>query len=283
MLCALFALPARAGAAPLRVAVLLSDSGGAYREFAGSLSENLEPHLAVQILEAGDTDFVADLVVAVGMKAAAAQAATQQATLSVLVPRAGFERLSRLSSPAFAAIYMEQPMERQLALLAAVLPDVEDVGVLYATPPAELENLRKLAAKRFTLHEQTVATPSNLSGALNDLLGESEVLFVLPDAAVYNSDTIRNILLETYRKQIPMIGISPGYVRAGALCAVYSSPQQIAQQAAAVIGQWALSGKLPASQYPKEFEVQVNTQVARSLGLTLKDAVQLRAEVRRKQ
>jgi ABC-type uncharacterized transport system substrate-binding protein len=40
---------------------------------------------------------------------------------------------------------------------------------------------------------------------------------------------------------------------------------------------------LPPSQYPKEFEVSVNQQVARSLDIPIKDAEKLRSEVRRAQ
>jgi ABC-type uncharacterized transport system substrate-binding protein len=262
----------------------LSEKGGAYQEFATALQYNIASQYEVQIQQVGDAVGDADLLVAVGMKAAVAQGATAQPVLHVLVPRAGYDRLPRASTHASIAIYMDQPMERRLALLSSVLPNAKDIGVLYANPPIELEYLKKLlAAKRFVLHEQVVDQQHLLSGALNDVLRESEVLFVLPDAEVYNSETIRNILLETYRRQIPMIGISASFVRAGALCAVYSTPQQVAQQAAEVIEQWADSGKLPASQYPKEFDVSVNAQVARSLGLAIKDAEQLRAEIRRKQ
>ncbi len=284
MVCALFAFALQAEAQSLRVTVVLSETGGAYQEFAFALQSNIGKHHLAQVVNAGEATGDADLVIAVGMKAATALAATSQPVLNVLVPRAGYDRLPRASTHASVAIYMDQPMERRLALLTSVLPNAKDIGVLYATPPLELEYLKKLSAtKRFVLHERVVDQQHPLASALNDLLQESEVLFVLPDAVVYSSDTIRNILLETYRKQIPMIGISPAFVRAGALCAVYSTPQQVAQQAVEVIEQLALSGKLPVSQYPKEFEVSVNAQVARSLGLAIKDAEQLRAEIRRKQ
>ena len=48
-----------------------------------------------------------------------------------------------------------------------------------------------------------------------------------------------------------------------------------------MIHRYAESGKLSAPQYPSEFEVSVNMQVARSLDLHIKDAVQLRDEIRR--
>lgn len=282
-MCLLSCLP-MAQAAPLRVMVVLSESGGAYQEFGSALQSKVSTQHSLHVVPVGDSVQHADLVIAVGMKAANAFASSAVPVLNVFVPRAGFETLQRAPSHVYSVIYMDQPMGRQLALISAVLPEVTDIGVLYSARSAELESLGKLSsARRFTLHEQLVDQKHPLAKALSDLLVESEVLFVLPDPAVYSSDTIRNILLETYRKKVPMIGLSPSYVRAGALCAVYSTPQQIAQQAAEAIGQFADSGKLSASEYPREFEVLVNTQVARSLGLVIKDAEQLREEIRRKQ
>jgi ABC-type uncharacterized transport system substrate-binding protein len=119
-----------------------------------------------------------------------------------------------------------------------------------------------------------------LSNALQEiLLGRSEVLLALPDAAVYNDSTIRNILLATYRRGIPLIGFSSGYVKAGALCAVFSTPAQIATQAAALILQFANTHALPFPQYSHEFEVMVNEQVARSLDLQVKGASALHDEI----
>jgi len=105
------------------------------------------------------------------------------------------------------------------------------------------------------------------------------VLLALPDAAIYNTSTIRNILLATYRNKVPLVGFSPGYVKAGALCAVYSTPAQIAAQSLAIIQDYAETRTLPAAHYAKEFEVSVNEQVARSLGLNIRSASQLRSEM----
>ena len=284
MLALLYSCLSPAQVQPLRITLVLSESGGAYQEFSAALQGNIAARHKLQIADAGAPIQDADLVVAVGMKAASAAATITQPVLNVFVPRAGFDKLPRAASHVFSAIYMDQPLERQLALISSVFPGYPDVGVLYATPPAELEELRRLSAtRRFKLHEQAVDRKHPVASALSDLLEESEVLFVLPDAQVYNSNTIRNILLETYRKQVPMVGISPSYVRAGALCAVYSTPLQIAKQAADAIEQFASSGRLPASQYPTEFDVSLNIQVARSLGLVIKDAEILRMEIRRKQ
>lgn len=273
-----------AQAAPLRIAVVLSEGSGAYQEFFSQLKTNVSSKYALNVFAVGEPVRDVDLVIAVGMKAATALASTALPVLNVFVPRAGFEALPNSYSSKHTAIFMDQPMERQLELLVSVLPGATEIGVLYAAPPAELGALKRLlAGRRMVLHERAVDQTHPLASALSALLGSSEVLFVLPDMAVYNSETIRNILLETYRRQVPMIGISQSYVRAGALCAVYSTPQQFAQQTIQAMEQFAASGKLPSNQYSVDFDVSVNTQVARSLGLNIKDAEQLRTSIKRKQ
>lgn len=270
----------------LRVAVVLSEEGGAYRAFSDSLRSDLQAGKFALTFQRFDERLgVSDLYIAVGMKAASELASKDVPTLNVLVPRADYDKLQHIQtqhSKLHSAVFLDQPMERQLALLLAALPDTRHVGVLYFSPPPELPNLRRLLAdKKILLHGRTIAEGQSLNDALENVLNESEVLFVLPDAEIYNAGTIRNILLTSYRKQVPLIGISQAYVKAGALCAIYSTPAQIATQTAEAVRLFAESGTLPSSQYPKEFEVSVNVQVARSLDLSIKDAEILRDEVRR--
>jgi ABC-type uncharacterized transport system substrate-binding protein len=271
-------------ASPLRVHVVLSERGGSYQEFGDALRDKLGSQpVILSFGGAGDKTDEVDLIVAVGMKAAAGLISSKAPVLNVLVPKAGYDKLA---SPAAghnsSAIYLDQPLERQLSLLLSVLPKARHIGVLYSSPPPGIVNLRRLVAERkLLLHEKSVGKEHALAEALDEVLGESEVLLVLPDTNVYNPGTIRNILLTSYRKQVPLIGISQAYVKAGALCALYTTPVQIALQASEAIRSFANSGKLPPSQYPKEFEVSANLQVARSLDLTIKDADELREEIRR--
>jgi len=267
-------------AEPLRVTVVLSEEGGVYQAFSDLLRVKLPvAKFALNTESIDQTSVTADVYVAVGMKAASALASRTAPVLSVLVPKSGYDRL--LHGQHHSAIYLDQPMDRQVALLLDALPSIRHVGVLYSTPPHDLPHLRHLLAQRnVQLYEQAIEDEGSLNDALESILNESEVLFVLPDSGVYNPGTIRNILLATYRKQIPLIGISQTYVKAGALFAAYSTPGQIAVQTADVLRHFSLSGKLPASQYPKDFEVSVNKQVARSLDIQIKDEAKLRSEVR---
>jgi ABC-type uncharacterized transport system substrate-binding protein len=272
-------------AAPLRVHVVLSERGGAYQAFGDALREEFKSQsVSLSIGESEDEAVEADLNIAVGMKAANSLVAVKKPVLNVFVPKFGYDKLVKsANSRNTAAIYLDQPMERQLGFLVAALPRVWHVGILYTTPPPGLPSLRQLALERhLVLHEKVVGPERDLVDALDGVLEESEALLVLPDTDVYNAGTIRNILLTSYRKHVPLIGISPAYVKAGALCAIYSTPFQIAEQTADAIRQFAVTAKLPPNQYPREFEVSVNMQVARSLDLPIKDAEKLREEIRRK-
>jgi ABC-type uncharacterized transport system substrate-binding protein len=105
---------------------------------------------------------------------------------------------------------------------------------------------------------------------LKKVLADADVLLALADQQVFNPQTIQNILLASFRAQVPMVGFSPAYVRAGALLAIFSTPEQIGRQSAA-LAKDVLQGKgLPATPlYPSNFSVMVNDHVARSLGLSL--------------
>jgi putative ABC transport system substrate-binding protein len=270
---------------PLRVTLVLSEAGGVYQEFSELLRVKMPiPRFALNTVSVNETLAPSDLYIAVGMKAAEELATKDVPVLSVLVPKSGYDKLRH--DPAqrtvpLSAIYLDQPMERQVAFLLTALPSTRNVGILYSTTPQELPKVRRLLAeKNVRLHDRSVGGAQSLNDALESILNESEVLFVLADAGVYNSGTIRNILLTSYRKQIPLVGISQAYVKAGALCAIYSTPNQLATQVVEAVRLFSESGKLPSSQYPNEFEVSVNMQVARSLDIPIKDADKLREEVR---
>lgn len=282
-------LPAHADAAALKVALVLSEPGGAYREFRNALEAGLSVNgISLSVIEADKSMPDADLVIAAGMKAAEVAArAKPAAMLAVLIPKDGVSKLMQefpaLAKPGqnlFSAIYLDQPLRRQLGLIAAMLPQARSVGVLYSGPPRDINLLRSLAATyRLELNERSSADFSSLHAALQSLLLSSDVLLALPDAEIYNALTIRNILLATYRNKVPLIGFSAAYVKAGALCAVFSTPGQIAEQSLNIINGFAETRSLPAPQYAKEFEVSVNEQVARSLGLNIKSASQVRSEI----
>lgn len=210
--------------------------------------------------------------------ARALQREGRPALVSALIPRLGFERLlrenpGRTTAPALA-VYLDQPFGRQLDLVRQVLPEARRVGVLWGPESAAQQPglLAAAQARGMELVGGNVAASSALFSGLKSVLDDADLLLAVADPQVYNSATISNILLATYRARVPVLAFSPAYVKAGALLAVYSTPRQIGTQAGALARTVLQGGAVPASQYPLEFSVAVNEHVARSLGMALDEA-----------
>lgn len=206
--------------------------------------------------------------------------------LCALLPRASFERVlrdaGRRAGASLSALYLNQPLGRQLDLARLALPQTRRVGVLWGADSQANESMLESAAQARGLKVVGVALKPEepVFTGLKKILDESDLLLAVADPQIYNSASIQNILLASFRAQVPMLAFSPAYVRAGALMAVYSTPVQIGQQAG-LLARGVLQGQpLGVPQYPLNFEVSVNEHVARSLGLRL-DAATLTERLRR--
>ena len=284
-----------AHAAP-SVVIISSESSAAYVETAQGLTEELErsgvPRSSVLMMStrewiAGRTQS-ARLYVTLGSEAAGllAGSAPGVPVLCALLPRSSFEAAllqhGRKASSQFSALFLDQPPARQLELIRLVLPGTRRVGVLWgAGLSGDRSEFRAQAqAVALPLLEAEVGSEEQLFPALKHVLEGTDLLLAVPSPQIYNSRTIQNILLTSFRANVPMMAFSPAYVRAGALLAVYVTPHQVGVQAAQ-LARAVLQGKaLPASgAYSTDFQIAVNEHVARSLGLSL-DALDLTRRLR---
>jgi ABC-type uncharacterized transport system substrate-binding protein len=276
------------------VSILLSESGNAYNEVAGALRAELERGgiAASDVKEGTDlaslTRNPAKLYIAVG--AAALQtildAEEKGPILAILLPQASYQRMIEQAkadgSRQISAVYLDQPLSRQLELIRLALPDKRRVGVVLGPQSSALSGAMSVTAEQQGLRLMTTRanTPDAIYAALQKLMSDIDVLLAAPDPTIYNSNTIQSILLTTYRAQVPMIGFSPAYVKAGALLALYSTPRQIGIQAGE-IARAVLAGRpLPAAQPPRDFSIASNAHVAHSLGVHLADDAQLAERLR---
>lgn len=217
------------------------------------------------------------LIVALGTPAAQALVRTESKLpqLFALLTRHSFENLfsGRNTPPPHpvSAVYLDQPVSRQLDLLRLALPEHRHIGLLLGPASQSLAPmLERVAAERgFRLSSATVEDSQSLYPALQQVVNEADILLAIADPLVFNANTIQNILLTTFRARVPLFAFSPAYVKAGALLAIYSTPGQFGAQAGGIARAFLQGKSLPAPQYPVEFTVSVNPHVARSLGLSL--------------
>jgi ABC-type uncharacterized transport system substrate-binding protein len=197
--------------------------------------------------------------------------------LCALLPRSSFERIlrgsNRKASSQFSAIYLDQPLGRQLELIRLALPSVRRIGVLWG-PESQIQapTLRALAPSMgFQLAESVVAPDEPLFPALKRVLDGADAILAFADPVVFNGSSVQNVLLTSFRARVPLVAFAPAYVRAGAVLALYVTPAQIGQQVALIARGALLQGKsLPATpSYAQNFTIAVNEHVAHSLGLSM--------------
>lgn len=285
-------------AVPANIAIVLSDDSVPYQETANSIRMVVEQgaaagRAAVSVYSPAGrkADFSRerpDLIVAVGVRAAQDMVALNLSApiLTTLIPRQAFEKISRQrDSRQLSAVFLDQPLARQMELVRLALPERARIGVVLGPESQDALKAVQAASKeaRFGLAVEKISTAEELLPALQRVLADSDVLLALPDPLVFNKGTVQSLLLTTYRSQDPVIGFSQAYVKAGALAAVYSTPDQAGRQAGEMLLH-ALGGKvwlLPPPEYPKYFSVSVNYQVARSLGISVGDESVLYQKLKR--
>lgn len=262
------------------VLLVLGDEGEAHAATAEAIRQALPPGTAADLTNwqalSSETLHKRRVVVSIGGRAAqaVAEAAPSAAVIHTLLTRAGFARLPPApNGGAVSAVFLDQPASRQVALIRLALPEARRLALLAGPNSAALIEDIAAAARRQGLEttRATVSTDRELFLALQQVFSEPAVLVATPDPVVFNSYTVQNVLLTAYRHRSPVVGFSPAYARAGALLALYSTPEQIGTQAARAITAVLGGGRLPPPSPPHDFEVGVNMNVARSLGIVLSD------------
>lgn len=254
---------------------VLSEVNGPYQAVFVAARDVLDGQATVSVgaLEDEVPD-AAVAIVAVGTAAATRWAGSDEPrpVFATLVPAAGWQALVRGDPALRSALFLDQPVARQLALVRVLLPPLRELGVVYGPTSVARRSEMLDAAERFHLfinaHHATSIEDSD--EVFMTVLRRSEALLALPDSAVFTRYNVQSLLLTSFRLRRPVIGFSESWVRAGALAAVHSTPSQLGTELGEAIAAWLPDrGPLPASRPPALYTLSVNRQVAFSLGVNL--------------
>jgi hypothetical protein len=181
-----------------------------------------------------------------------------------------FRRLGERRPAHLTLLWNDPNPARQLRLIRQLLPQARRVGLLYGDDSRFLVNeLRRLAAAQGLAITSWYWPDPHDSRPLHRLLDDSDVLLGVDDPSLYNSKTIKSVLLASYGRKQALIGPTAAFIRAGSLSSSYSDQQDWLNELDRLLSmapqQW------PREAYPRHFKVLSNSQVARSLGVELSD------------
>jgi len=176
-------------------------------------------------------------------------------------------------SSAQSDLITAQPACRNIQLIKAINDRWDSVGVLSSKNSLNIaaELTRCAIQQNINLNVYAISDDSDLLKTLETAVENNKVLLAITDPLIYNSQSVKNILLTAYRHRKPVIAYSDSFVRAGAIAATYTSAQHAGYTAARLImdfldNNWQFGKNI---YRPEDFSVSLNRQVASSLEITL--------------
>jgi putative ABC transport system substrate-binding protein len=134
---------------------------------------------------------------------------------------------------------------QQLNALLEILPGAKRIGIVYDPQKTGhlFEEARRAALFReVTLISREVSSPREAPSAIDDLKGEIDAFWMLPDTTVLTQESVKYLFLFSFENNIPVLSFSKKYIKMGSLISLNIDAVNIGRQAGKMANQ-ILAGK----------------------------------------
>ena len=175
-----------------------------------------------------------------------------------------------INRPNTAGFYMATPAGEYADLVRKYLPSLKQVAVI-----ASRDTLNILANNASApISSHSVKNIAEFVSTIKQL-EKADAILLLPDNSVINATALEETYLHSFRRSIPLLGISERNVREGALLALVVDMVNVGK----VIGEYATKalksgsvGQQSASP-PRKFELFLNMDTARKMRISIPNEV----------
>jgi putative ABC transport system substrate-binding protein len=178
----------------------------------------------------------------------------------------------------------EDMIQKHMELLKTIVPGVSRLGVLNTGRYLFHDEAWRAAAEaaqamKLALIDVRVSAPADLVRLASSCgNGACDGLYVMPDPNLINWRA--PIIEQAARLRLPAVYFQPEFVQEGGLASYSADIADMFRRAAGYVDKilkGAKPGDLPIER-PSKFELTINLKTARALGLTIPDAVLVRAD-----
>jgi putative ABC transport system substrate-binding protein len=180
-----------------------------------------------------------------------------------------------------SGVDMDISPETYLNTMLQLFPGVKRIGLLSDpehTGPFVEEAAVVARARGITLLVKKISDSRRAPALLNELRGTVDILWMLPDATVVNSETINSLLLFSFQNKAPIFSFSEKYVKLGAVAALLIDPFDMGAQAGKMARDLFQGVKSPLRVYARGARLMVNRKVAEKIGVRINDELVRNAE-----
>src|SRR5262245_49224067 len=282
-------------AAAARVAVLMSSKVNEYEEALKGFREAI-PHQVVAVYDMeGDPDrgrrsldeieskVKPDLIFAVGIWALQVVASRPSSIPVVYAMVLNPPSVLGADTKNVTGASMNIPVEQPIRLFKQLGSQVKRIGVIFnKNRTGYLVRQAQAAAKEEGLELVTreVTSPKEVVAALESMQDSIDALWIVPDETTLSQAVVQQMLLFSYRKRIPLLGLSDRHAQMGAVFALsFASGEDIGRQAAELAQAVLAGGKASGVPYTnaRKVALSVNLKAAQKLGLEIPQAILGRA------
>ena len=167
-------------------------------------------------------------------------------------------------------IPLDVSLHSLLAQLKQLFPGKSRLGLIL-NPSWSGINTAQLQARAqqlgFTLHTVECSEAGQLLAAMASLKNHVDFVWCLPDGALYNSTTIKPLILASIENRLPLIGFSESFAKAGAAIGIYPDFRDVGAQAGEAARQLIEGQTVHPPEGPRRLKVALNQSVLRLFGL----------------
>jgi len=271
------------GVRPVAVAVLSSSGVPAYRTAVEGLqnalrAQGVEPPVLFDLASENDPPTVERLrsanprlVVSVGSGATAVAASLGIPYFStMLLPEEASPSIE--SKKPLTSVTLDVAPRSVFTRIRQLFPSRRRIGVIRGLGQLEskAEEIRsEAAALGLTVELVDCAGPKELLQAFQNLRTRADLVWCLPDRALYQPASVQALILESIRHGLPLVGFSEAFVRAGALVGFLPDYRDIGGQTAELVRAYQSGQTLGRTERPRTVRTMVNERVVRALGIQL--------------
>ena len=202
----------------------------------------------------------------------------------VLNPEAsGFVKSMEASGNNLTGASMDISIRSQFEVLTSVIPNIKKIGIMYNTQENQviIEKALTVAQKMgLELVAKAVDSEKEVPCVLEDLVTQIDALWSVGDSMIFTAQSTRFILFYTIRNSTPFMGLSPSFVKAGALLALTCDYEDIGRQSGEIALR-ILAGEKPTNisiAIPRKTLLSLNLRTAEQIGIELPSDIIEKAE-----
>ncbi|MDH4028261.1 MAG: hypothetical protein OEU95_05485 [Nitrospirota bacterium] len=165
-------------------------------------------------------------------------------------------------------VYMTTPVSEYISFLNRYFPGIKKVGVVCMR---DIKELIDLSPKSPEIKYCSATNPYEFIAGLNSLANDVDALLLLPEKDLLTEASLKELYLFSFKRKIPVIGISEKYVKIGSLFSLGFDTTAMGRQIGEMTNKVVLHGDakgIPQNP-PGSFSLHVNSKTSEIMGINV--------------